>query len=191
MTLDDRPPRDNGNLCLSRTLRRLGDDFDRRRSAPAWSFDTSSPTLAAILSIADCSSAGRPINSPPLSSPGLAAPVVDFDRLRIDRHRLRGRVLVEDLLQVRRQRVVPFLADLDDSEDRRLAGLGHVFCHVRKCNGLKTVMCGNRAVDALSCSAGSTSPSVIATGVAPSRLIATLWNGEAKIRIFLPLKSAR
>ncbi len=41
------------------------------------------------------------------------------------------------------------------------------------------------------CSAGSTSPSVIATGVAPSRLNASDWNCEAKILIFLPLKSAR
>ena len=39
--------------------------------------------------------------------------------------------------------------------------------------------------------AGSTSPSVIATGVAPSRLSASNWKSDAKMRSFLPLKSSR
>ena len=41
------------------------------------------------------------------------------------------------------------------------------------------------------CSAGNTSPNVIATGVRPRRPKASLWNCEAKTRTFLPLKSAR
>ena len=38
------------------------------------------------------------------------------------------------------------------------------------------------------CSAGSTSPKVIATGVAPSRSNATVWNCDAKIRNLLALE---
>src|SRR5204862_7391434 len=34
-------------------------------------------------------------------------------------------------------------------------------------------------------------PRVIGLGVAPSRCMATVWNCDAKTRIFLPLKSAR
>ena len=43
----------------------------------------------------------------------------------------------------------------------------------------------------LSSNAGSTSASVIGLGVAPSRFIVTASNCEAKMRTFLPLKSAR
>jgi hypothetical protein len=62
--------------------------------------------------------------------PGLALVAIHFERYRIDRHRFRGGILVDDLLQVRGQRIVPFLADFNGQEDRRLVGLGDVFRRV-------------------------------------------------------------
>ena len=65
------------------------------------------------------------------------------------------------------------------------------FAALSKCMGPNMVSAETAASIELSSKAGRTSANVIGFGVAPSRFIATLSNCEAKMRTFLPLKSAR
>jgi len=58
-------------------------------------------------------------------------------------------------------------------------------------SGTKTGMVPSDASIAPCCSAGITSPSDIATGEAPMRLIISSWNCDASTRIFMPSNSAR
>ena len=49
--------------------------------------------------------------------PGFSRAVEDVEGLRIDDRSFPGGITVDDLLQIRGQRVVPFFADLDDDEN--------------------------------------------------------------------------
>ena len=122
--------------------RRVGHDLIGVRRAAGSISTRPRRRWTSVFIIAACSSGGSLISSPPLAVQSLPPICLrDVDRDRIDRDGLLGGVLVDDLLQIRGQRVVPFLVDLDDDENRRLIGHRHVFRRVDEVHVRERVPC--------------------------------------------------